>query len=825
MRFWINLFSFAFLAVIVGIVAVLFGLAAMSDDLPSTDKLKTYNPPTLTRLHAGDGRFMAEYAAEKRLFVPIDAIPPLVSNAFLSAEDNGFYKHDGVDFISIARAMLTNVQQIGSGRRPIGASTITQQVARNFFLSNEVSYKRKVKEILLAFRIEKTLDKESILELYLNQIFLGERSYGVAAAALNYFNKSLDELTVAEAAYLAALPKAPNNYHPVRDHDAAVARRNWVISRMAEDGHITPAEASAAQQQPLTMATRADDRVTDVDYFAEEVRRQLVEKFGEDAVLQGGLYVRTSVDPVLQTAATKALQGGLEDYDRRRSGYRGPVGRVKEFAGWPAPLQAIAKPPGAEQWQLAAVTDITDKTVAIALIDRRGTIARETMRWAERNGTPRFARGDVVLVSQLKDDQYELHQVPQVQGALVAMDPHTGRVLAMVGGFSAKISVFNRAVQAMRQPGSAFKPFVYLAALDNGFTPSSLVQDAPFAYEQGPGLPLWRPENYSNEFYGPTPLRVGMEKSRNVMTVRLAHAVGMEKVAEYARKFGIVNDMPLFLSMALGSIETTPLALTTAYAMIVNGGRRIAPGFIDIVQDRDGTVVWQHDMRRCSQCMNIGWQPDMGAPDLPDLRDMVQDPRTAYQMTSILEGVVLRGTAAALKKQLNFPVAGKTGTTNDTKDAWFVGFTPDLAVGVYVGYDNPQPLGTHETGASVAVPIFADFMQVAMRGKPAIPFRVPSYTGPNNEGALRMVRVNAKTGALAEMGDANAIWEAFLPGTDPGEKPQGLLDGSVDGMLLNADGTQTTPTMLGADGQPIPMPDAVIPPASAQPPSTLEGLY
>ncbi|MGE3770305.1 MAG: penicillin-binding protein 1A [Bdellovibrionales bacterium] len=827
MRFWVNLLSFAMLALIVGILAVFAGFAYMSNDLPSTDRLATYEPPTLTRLHAGDGRFMMEYAAEKRLFVPIASMPPLVINAFLSAEDKDYYRHRGVDFISIARAMLTNLKSIGSGRRPIGASTITQQVARNFFLTNEVSYKRKIKEILLAFRLERTLSKERILELYLNQIFLGERSYGVAAASLNYFNKSLNELTVAEAAYLAALPKGPNNYHPVRNKTAAVERRNWVIGRMLEDGYVTAGEAQAAAAQDLVRAERSETRVDDADYFAEEVRRQLVEKFGDQAVLEGGLYVRTTVDPVLQAAAKKALQSGLEDFDRRRSGYHGPVGRITTFENWPQPLFTVNKPPGAEDWELAAVAGVSAKGIDIVTATRRGNIGAAQAGWV--NG--KLRKGDIVLVSYTgKEELFELHQVPQVQGALVALDPHTGRVLAMVGGFSSKISVFNRATQAQRQPGSAFKPFVYLAALDNGFTPSSLVLDAPFAYDQGPGLPLWRPENYSNEFYGPTPLRVGIEKSRNVMTVRLAHAVGMETVKQYAEKFGIVQNMPLLLSMALGSIETTPMQLTTAYAMIVNGGRRIMPGFIDIVQDRRGRVIWQHDPRRCSKCSDMVWQPpprDMGggvmaAPDLPDIREQVQDPRTAYQMTSILEGVVQRGTAAKLKSQLQFPVAGKTGTTNDAKDAWFVGFTPDLAVGVFVGYDDPRSLGDRETGSSVAAPIFGDFMQAAMKDKPAIPFRVPS--------GLRMVRVSAKTGALAEPGAPDAIWEAFLPETDPGTKPQGLLDGSVDGMLVNDPTVETSPYMQGMpeDGVTI-MPEFQYPPPADVPPpqqpAVIDGLY
>lgn len=823
MRFWVNLLSIGFLLAIAGIVALIFAFVYFSKDLPDSSSLKDYQPPILTRLHAGDGRFMAEYAAEKRLFVPYTAMPPLVINAFLSAEDKDYFKHQGVDFASIVRAMLTNLKQIGSDRRPIGASTITQQVARNFFLTNEVSYMRKIREILLAFRIEHTLSKEQILELYLNQIFLGERSYGVAAAALNYFNRSLDELTVAQAAFLAALPKAPNNYHPVRDRAAAVGRRNWVIERMREDGHINAEQAMAAQAETLEMTRRGADQEVQAEYFAEEVRRELVGKFGDAAVLEGGLYVRTSVDPQLQAAATRALRNGLIDYDRRR-GYRGPVTRLASMQNWPAPLQAIAQPAGSEGWLLAAVSRVTEKEVQIQLSEGEGRITRESMRWADNR---RLTRGDVILVAPAASglDVYTLEQIPQVQGALVALDPHTGRVLAMVGGFSSRISVFNRATQAKRQPGSAFKPFVYLAALDQGFTPASLVMDAPFAYQQGPGLPLWQPENYSEQFYGPTPLRVGMEKSRNVMTVRLAHAAGMDKIKATAEKFGIVENMPLFLSMSLGSIETTPMQLTAAYAMLVNGGKKIMPSFIDLVMNRTGQVIWQHDVRRCTRCADLAWVAGARAPVLPDVREQIQDPRTAYQMVSMLEGVVQRGTAAKLKADLPFPVAGKTGTTNDARDAWFVGFTPDLTVGVYVGFDEPRSLGNRETGGSVAVPIFGEFMQAAMQDKPAIPFRVPA--------GLRMMRVDPNSGQLAAPGTAGAIWEAFLPGTDPVSKPQAVLDGTnAEGLLVDS-AASAMPTEAGdfttmpdRSGPVLDAPQLGLPPALPKPPANqLDGLY
>ncbi len=795
MRWLGGLFSFGLL--VLAVVAGLFLLTVKhySQDLPDYTYLKDYQPPILTRIYADDGRMMATIAAEQRIFVPIKVIPKKVISAFLSAEDQAFYEHAGVDFAGIARAAFTNVQKVGRGQRPVGASTITQQVAKNMLLSNELSLARKIREIILAMRLEKSLTKDRILELYLNEIFLGSRSYGVAAAALNYFNKSLDELTLAEAAYLAALPKAPNNYNPVKDHDAAVARRNWVIGRMREDGHITKEDAEAAQKEPLQMRMRDEAETVKANYFAEEVRRQLVAQFGEQTVLEGGLAVKTSLDSRLQDIATKTLRQGLVDFDRRERGWRGPVAHLPTLQAWQAQLKKIATPAGAETWLLAAVLATKDNEAQIAVIDgARGRIPWAEMKWARKElADDKFGPpikkpadvlnvGDVILVEPVKagDDgkaypekTYTLRQVPVVQGALVAMDPHTGRVFAMTGGFSAEISQFNRATQAYRQPGSAFKPFVYMAALDKGFTPSSLVLDAPFEYVQGPGLPLWRPENYSQQFYGPTPLRAGVEKSRNVMTVRLANSIGMPAVVEVAKKFNIADDMPDLLSFALGAKETTVLRLTAAYGMIVNGGRKVTPSLIDRVQDRDGRTLWRQDGRDCAGCVLPFWAAGSLPPEIPDTREQIEDPRTAYQMVSILEGVVQRGTAARLKG-VGFPLAGKTGTTNEAKDAWFLGFMPDLVCGVFVGFDDPKPLGSHETGASVAVPIFQKFITEAMKDKPAIPFRVPP--------GLRMVRVDAATGELASPGDKDAIWEAFVPGTEPQEgQTRVVLDGSVTG--------------------------------------------
>jgi penicillin-binding protein 1A len=806
MTFLARLFSLLSLMVIGAAVAVFVVLHHYGQNLPDYSNLKDYQPPTSTRLYAGDGRLLAEYATERRIFIPIDTMPKRVIQAFLSAEDKDFYSHSGIDPMGIARAILVNLRNVGGDRRPVGASTITQQVAKNFLLTNEVSVTRKIKEAILATRLEKALTKDRILELYLNEIFLGQRSYGVAAAALNYFNKALGDLTVAEAAYLASLPKAPNNYHPVRNHDAAMTRRNWVIDRMAENGAITAAEADQAKAEPLEMRNRPDDEFVTADYFAEEVRRQLEARYGAAGVFESGLTVRTSLDPTLQAAATKALRDGLEDYDHRR-GWRGPVDHLSGTINWVESLKKMSLPSGAEGWTLALLLDQSG-TLGFAN-GSNGKLTAADLKWA-KSLTP----GDVLLVSPAppakgsKDSLFALHQIPKVEGALVALDPHTGRVLAMVGGFSAKNSVFNRATQAYRQPGSSFKPFIYLAALDHGFTPSSLVLDAPASFSQGPGLPLWQPENYHDDFLGPTTLRVGIEKSRNVMTVRLAHALGMPMVVDYAKKFGIADDMPTYLSFALGAKETTPLRLTTAYAMLVNGGKKITPSFIDRVQDRAGKTVWKQDTRPCDSCAPPIWTQGLAVPDLPDTRDQIQDPRTAYQMVSILEGVTQRGTGAALRS-LGKPVAGKTGTTNDSLDAWFVGFSPDLAVGVFVGYDEPKSLGSRETGASVSVPIWKEFMEVALKDKPATPFRTPS--------GLRLVRVDPHTGRLAEPTQKDAIWEAFLPGTEPKEgEVQPILDGTEPLGDLPT-GTPDTSGSLPTEETPLPQAD--------EPAAATGGLY
>ncbi|MBB4264767.1 penicillin-binding protein 1A [Roseospira visakhapatnamensis] len=798
---------------VVGVACVAYVLYHFGRDLPAYDHLKTYEPPVTTRVYASDGRLMAEYAIEKRIYLPIEAIPERLRNAFLSAEDKSFYSHPGIDVQGLVRAVITNLRNVNTGRRPVGASTITQQVAKNFLLSNEVSIERKIKEALLAFRIEQAFTKDHILELYMNEIYLGHQSYGVGAAALNYFNKSVDELTIAEAAYLAAVPKAPNNYHPVRNPDAAYGRRDWVIGRMLEDGHITPAEAAQARSEAIQMRRRDETQaVYGAGFFAEEIRRTLATQYGEDALYKGGLAVRSTLDPALQTIAGKVLRDGLIAYDRRH-GWRGPVATIpvsEATDAWRQDLAGIARPAGTpETWTLAVALGVDARSVRLGFVDgRTGTMAFDTMTWArpwredQRVGAaPRSAGdvlspGDVVLVEAVDADgdplpptpvasdgggegqetdatppaTFALRQLPDIEGALVAIDPRTGRVLAMMGGFSAERSEFNRATQALRQPGSSFKPFVYMAALENDYTPASIILDAPFVYDQGPGMPKWKPKNYSHRFYGPSTLRMGVEKSRNLMTVRLAQAVGMENVADVAERFGVVDDMPEYLAASLGSIETTVLDLTTAYARIVNGGKDIQATLIDRIQDRHGRTVYRHDARACEVCQQVQWaaQP---VPFVPDDRSQVTDPLTAYQMVSILQGVVQRGTGGRVGAALRRPLAGKTGTSNDSFDTWFVGFSPDLAVGVFVGFDEPRTLGGREAGSTAAAPIFRDFMLAALADTPARPFPVPP--------GIQFITVDRHTGQRAS-GGGDVIAEAFKPGEGPVRNPV-VLDGSAHG--------------------------------------------
>lgn len=775
---FLGLFSIGFLGAVVAIAGFVGLLSYYGKDLPDYSELRNYEPPIVTRLYAGDGRLMAEFAQERRVFVPIEFIPDRVKHAFIAAEDQNFYTHSGVDLLAITRAALRYGKDklTGVRRRPQGASTITQQVAKNFFFSSEVDLSRKFKEAILAYRMTKTMTKDHILELYLNQIFLGGGSYGVAAASLYYFDKSLEELNVAEAAYLAALPKAPNNYHPVKDHERALARRNWVIGRMLDEGYITQSQADLAIAYPLEMKSDTSESV-EAPYFAEEVRRELAGHYGEDALYQGGLAVKTSVDPTYQNIAERSLRDGLMAYDMRH-GYRGGIAKLESMDDWRKQLTDLSVPEGTlRDWYPAVVLEVVAGSAKLGFVEReQGVLKLDDAKWARKYLNEGYAlgpavssltqvveMGDVVLVEAKTGEdvknEYLLRQVPIIQGAMIALDPHTGRVLAMQGGWNYQYggSEFNRATQAKRQPGSAFKPFVYLAALDKGFTPATLVLDAPFVLEDEVAG-TWKPTNYSKEFYGPTPLRVGIEKSRNLMTVRLADFLGMDLVSQYSDHFGITDRMQPLLANSLGAAETTLLRMTAAYGMLVNGGKKITPTFIDRIQNRHGNTVFKHDARSCIGCGEmIKWE-GQPVPEVPDGRAQIADPRTTYQMVSIMEGVVQRGTGVRLRS-LNRPLAGKTGTTNESRDAWFIGFTPDLVVGVYTGFDNPRSLGRRETGSSVALPVFQSFMEEALADVPPVPFRRPP--------GIRSIRINAETGVRARPGDQKVIWESFVTGTEP----------------------------------------------------------
>ncbi|KWV50025.1 penicillin-binding protein [Bradyrhizobium macuxiense] len=817
MRLLLRFFGFLFTA---GSILFLAGLAAVaglfwhfSKDLPDYSQLQNYEPPVMTRVHASDGSLLAEYAKERRLYLPIQAVPKLVINAFLAAEDKNFYEHGGVDYTGMARAGLAYIQNYGSNRRPQGASTITQQVAKNFLLTNEVSFSRKIKEALLAMRIEKAYSKDKILELYLNEIYLGLGAYGIAAASLVYFDKSVNELTVAEAAYLAALPKMPASLHPVRNHARAVERRNYVIDRLQENGWITAADADKARKDPLVVTNRSSGAHTFAgEYFSEEVRRDIFERYGEKKLYEGGLSVRTTLDPKIQVMARKTMVAGLVNYDEQQ-GYRGPIQKLDISGDWGVPLADVKSLSDISPWRMAVVLETSPQSARIGFQPGRvlggaiskdretGLVSIDGVRWAKaasgplRGKTPTSVAqvlqpGDVIYADPLYKDghiiegQYRLRQIPEISGAMVAMDPHTGRVLAMVGGFSFDQSQFNRATQAYRQPGSTFKPIVYSSALDNGYTGSTMMVDAPIEIDLGQGQ-VWRPENFSTGRYqGQVTLRNALRLSLNTVTVRLAQEIGMPLIGEYARRFGVYDELPNYLSYALGAGETTVMRMVTAYSMIDNGGRRVKPTLIDRIQDRYGHTIFKHDQRECIGCdAPEGWknQPE---PQLIDHREQVLDPMSAYQITSLMEGVVQAGTGTALR-DVGKPIAGKTGTSNEAKDLWFVGFSPDLVVGLYVGYDKPRSLGRTAQAGHTAAPIARDFMKLALADKPAVPFKIPP--------GIRLVRVVAKTGARAGPGETSGtLLEAFKPGQAPPVYDNvvpgtDVIDGTQAGIAPDAD--------------------------------------
>ncbi|MBB5692611.1 penicillin-binding protein 1A [Muricoccus pecuniae] len=779
-------FGLGMVGVVVGGIAGYGMWRTATADLPEHAWLADYQPPQMSRIFAADSRLMAEMALERRVFVPIAAIPRRVQQAFVSAEDQNYWTHGGVDPIAVARAAFTNLEQLGSGRRSIGASTITQQVAKNMLVGNDRTVMRKVREAILAQRLESAMSKDRILEIYLNEIFLGAQAYGVAAAAQNYFNKGLDELTLGETAFLAVLPKAPNNYNPARYPERAKERRDWVLDRMAEDRAVTREEADAAKAEPIIARGRArPDMVAVGQYFTEEVRRELNARFGQEQTNMGGLVVRTSMDPPLQAATEKALRDHLLNYDRRRGGWRGPVAKVSAApAEWMPALEGVQRVPGMlPEWRLAVVLEVNNREARLGWAERPAArapaqpregrlVLEDVSGWARpvRDGrmgpAPRrmgdvVAPGDVVMVETIpaapaggrnaaRAERLALRQIPQVEGAVVALDPSTGRVLAMAGGFNFEKSWFNRATQAMRQPGSSFKPFVYVTALEQGIPPNQQLLDAPFEMMTPQGI--WRPGNYSGNSNGWVTMRTAIEKSLNQVTVRLAQEVGIGKVADTARRFGVIQNMPRVLSMSLGAGETTVMRMAAGYAAFVNGGKKVDPSLIDSVQDRFGHVVWRNDARRCEGC---NADLSAGPPRLADQRPQVVDPIAAYQMVSLLQGVTARGTGVEAAKGLNRPVAGKTGTTNDYFDNWFVGFTPDIVVAVWVGFDDPHSLGEGETGGGNAAPIFREVVAAALKDSPPVPFRAPP--------GVALVRVSTSNG--------QSILEPFRPGTESAARP------------------------------------------------------
>ncbi len=737
-RFILSFFGAIFSLVTLGIFMAALVVGAVfwmyGRDLPSHESLAQYKPPTISRIYSGEGQLIDEFAQERRLFTPSEEIPDLVKQAFISAEDKNFYTHQGYDPRGIIAAGVEAVRTKGETVR--GASTITQQVMKNFLLSGDRRAERKIKEIILATRLEDTLDKEQILELYMNEIFLGQNSYGVTAAAQTYFNKTLQELAPHEAAMLAAMPKAPSDYHPVRQKERLLNRRNYVLREMQQNGYIDQATYETEVEMPLRSVQNGDfesfrTALPPRDYFTDEIRRQLSEDFGEGEFFTGGFTVRASVDEEMQVEAAKALRTALQKYDRSRGKWRGtgeviPEEKLADEAKWREALAIMEIPRDVvlpTQWYPAVVLNVADQSLTVGIEDgpADGTVPREDIKWMQGDFAANFKRGDVILVMAGEEGQWSARQVPEVQGGFVAMDVNSGRVLAMQGGFSYQDTVFNRATQAQRQPGSSFKPFVYAAALDSGYSPATIVVDAPIEVNTPQGL--WRPKNSTNKFYGPTPLRTGIEMSRNLMTIRLAQEVTMPVVAGYAERFGVYDRMGAFLANSLGSEETTLYKMVAAYAMFANGGERVEPTLVDRIQDRFGKTIYRHDDRQCVDCNSSWLEPDESPTILTD-RSQVMDAITAYQLTSMMKGVVDRGTASRVVN-LPVPTAGKTGTTNESKDAWFIGFTSNIVAGCYIGYDRPRPMGRGAYGGTLCGPVFQSFMEKAVEKYGGGPFEVP----------------------------------------------------------------------------------------------------
>ena len=749
-KFFKRLLIFGLLSSLLILLSIISILWTYSNKLPDYKYLKNYKPPVSSKLYSGNGVLVSDFSSEKRIFVPYSAISQTVINAFLSAEDKNFFDHPGVDAKGVVRAIKNNIFNLLYSKRLEGASTITQQVAKNFLLTNEVSIDRKIKEAILAFRIERVLSKKRILELYLNQIYLGEGSYGIASASLRYFNKPISELNYGEAALLAALPKAPSKYNPYKNKELAKFRRNLVLNNLLDNGFIDQKQHSKLINSKIKLQKRKRIYLEDSRYYVEDVRKDVIDKYGYDKVYKQGFNIKTPLDLELQKIATQSLRNGLQEFDKRK-GWRGPLSNIKKYKNWKKDLKDLnlEKSLG---WELAVVTRIDKfETVIKTQNDDNGTINFNDIDWTRKEFKKLFKIGDIIYVKKLSDGNYSLKQLPRANGGIVVMDPYSGRVLALSGGFSFKQSEFNRASQAKRQPGSAFKPFIYALALENNFLPTTLVLDAPIVLDQGNDLKMWKPENYGKKFYGPSTLRTGIEKSRNLMTVRIAQELGIDKIINFSKKLNIYENPDELMSVSLGSAETTLLKITSAYCSFLNGGKLVNPILIDRIQDSEGKTIFNNEKRFCENCDLISYE-GTSKPIIKNKYQQIFSPQTAYQITSMLKGVIERGTGKGLK-DLKLELAGKTGTTNKNTDTWFIGFTSNLVVGVYIGYDNPRSLGKFETGSKTAMPVFKEFIKKTANTFNARPFKVADN--------INMMVIDAKTGKKANPKTKLAIIESF----------------------------------------------------------------
>ncbi len=759
-KFLKNILLISIAIVLLTGVLIVGVLWSYSNDIPDYKFLKNYKPPVSSKVYSGEGELVADFSKEKRVFVPYSSIPKNVINAFLSAEDKNFFSHPGVDAKGVLRAVVNNISNIISSERLEGASTITQQVAKNFLLTNEVSINRKIKEAILAFRIERALSKERILELYLNQIYLGSGAYGIAAASLEYFDKSIRDINYSEAALLAALPKAPSRYNPYRDIEVAKFRRNLVLKNLLDNNYITSEWYEKLKNKEIILSKNKKIYLEDAQYFIEDVRKNVIKNFTYDKLYKQGFNINTPINLEFQKIATNSLRNGLISYDQRK-GWRGSLTSKIYKSNWNKDLKKFNLEKSID-WSLAIVKKINKFSAEIETEDKiQGVIEYKDISWTKKEFKNLFQLGDIIYVKKISDNKFSLQQLPKINGGIVVMDPYTGRILALSGGFSFKKSEFNRATQANRQPGSAFKPFVYALALENNYTPTSLVLDAPIVLDQGDDLKMWKPENYGKKFYGPSTLRTGLEKSRNLMTVRIAQNLGVERIVNFSKDLKIYENPEELLSISLGSAETTLINLTSAYSAFVNGGKLVEPILIDRIQDSEGNTIYNNNLRQCIDCDQISYLSN-DYPKIQNNYKQIFSPETAYQMTSILEGAVQRGTGKKLR-DLNLNIAGKTGTTNKNTDTWFIGFTSNLLVGVYVGSDDPSPLGKYETGSKTALPIFKDFIKQVVKKSDARPFKAAEDT-------IMMV-VDPKTGQKAKFSTKNTIIEVF--------KKENVVNGKV----------------------------------------------